>query len=234
MALLAVCSLIFAFRLGKSLAGVTEVPVTIVVTDTVQEILVTELPVTRIVVETTEIPVEVTRVVIETTEIPVEVTRVITETTEIPMEVTRVITETTEIPVEVTRIVVETIPLEVTRIVEVPPEVIVTPGVGRGCTRFNLEIGRDKERGTPGDGTYIMQEVTGQLIATWLAKDGWLDSGWLRNVPLSRSPVHILVFFYPAVGGGPIQLEILNPAPGLSYGWLANDLCHAIEIQFPE
>lgn len=185
--------------------GVTEVPVTTIVTDTVE--------VTRIVTE------------IEVTEVPV--TRVITATVE--TEVTRIVEK--ELPV--TRIVTETEQIVVTKIVPIPPKVTVTPGNGRGCTRFDLEIGRNKLDGTPEDGIYIMQELPGHRLAIWSAQQGWLDSGWLRNLPLSRETVHVQVFFYPTAGGDPIQLEILNPAPGTPYGWLANDVCHAVELQFP-
>lgn len=152
----------------------------------------------------------------------VVVTKIVTET----------ITETLVTVQPVTQTVTMTEFIEVTRVVIIPP--IPEPGEGQGCTRFDLEIGRNQIDGTPEDGTYIMQEPSGHQLATWTAEKGWLDSGWLRNLPLSRSEVYVRVFFYPAAGGGPIPLEILNPAPGTINGWLANHICHAIEIQFPE
>ncbi|WP_420645154.1 hypothetical protein [Candidatus Leptofilum sp.] len=187
---------------------------------------VTEVPVTVVVYD----EIEVTRIVSEVGVTEVPVTRIVNET----VEVTRIVPEEVVTEVPVTRIVTETEQIVVTKIIPVPPEVTVTPGSGRGCTRFDLEIGRNQVDGTPEDGIYMMQEPSGHQLATWTAKQGWLDSGWLRNLPLSRSEVQVQVFFYPTVGGGPIPLEILNPAPGTTNGWLANDVCHAIEIQFPE
>ncbi|MBK8900143.1 MAG: hypothetical protein IPM53_03080 [Anaerolineaceae bacterium] len=203
---------------------------TVEVTRVVSQAVVTEQPVTRIV----EKMVEVTSVVPEVVVTEFPVTRIVTETAEIEKEVTRIVPEVVVTEIPVTRLVKEVVQIEVTKIVAVPAEITVTPGNGRGCTRFDLEVGRNKISGTPEDGIYIMQEPSGHRLATWTAKQGWLDSGWLRNLPLSRTEVHVQVFFYPATGGGPIPLEILNPAPATADGWLANDICHAIEIQFPE
>lgn len=214
----------------------------------------TELEVTRI-VEVTTTPgsavapepgatVEVTRVVTQI----VPVTTVITETVEVtPAEpVTTVITKTVETTreVEVTRIVpvttvvtntVETIRV-VTRVVELPPP---SPEYdGQGCTRFNLEVGRNRFDGTPVDGTYYIVERPFDryvnVIASWAARQGYLDSGWIENIPLSTESVHVQVWFYPAPYGLPILLEIVNPAPGTPYGWLTRNVCHALELQFPE
>jgi hypothetical protein len=208
----------------------------------------TELEVTRIVeaeVEITrEVEVEVTRVVgeVEVTrlvEAEVEVTRLVeVEVTRVvgEAEVTRIVEEEVEVTriveaqVEVTRIVGEEV--EVTRIVEVPPPP-PPPGEGEACTRINLEVGRDRVRGTHGDGIYVIRELSGHEVVRWSARDGWLDSGWLRDLPISRYVVHVQAFFYPATGGGPLLLEIVNPAPNSNYGWLQNGVCHSIEVQFP-
>lgn len=214
--------------LGFLIRGCTGPTTEVEVTRVVSQAEVTERPITRIVEEV----VEVTRLVPELVITEIPVTRIVTA--EVKIEVTRVVPEliVTELPV--TRVVREVEQIEVTKIVSVPPEITVTPGNGRGCTRFDLEIGRNQVNGTPEDGIYIMQEPSGHRMATWTAKQGWLDSGWLQNLPLSRSEVEVQVFFYPTNGGGPIPLEILNPAPGSANGWLANDICHAVEIQFPE
>ena len=191
---------------------------------------ITEVPVTT----TGQEVVEVTRLVPEIVVTEIPVTRIVTETAEIEVAVTRIVPEAVVTEVPVTRIVREVEQIVVTKIVAVPPEITITPGNGRACTRFDLEVGRNNVDGTPEDGIYMMQELSGHRIATWTAQKGWLDSGWRQNLPISRNEVHVQVFFYPAAGGGPIQLEILNPAPGTPYGWLANDICHAVEIQFPE
>jgi hypothetical protein len=225
--LLAVLLLLF---LGFLIRGCTGPTTTIQVTRIVPQNEVVELPVTRIVEEMIEVTRWVPEIVI--TEIPI--TRIVTETAEIEIEITRLVPELVVTEIPVTRVVREVSQIEVTRIIPVPPEITVTPGNGRGCTRFDLEIGRNQADGTPEDGIYIMQEPSGHRLANWTAKQSWLDSGWLHNLPLSRSEVQVQVFFYPTNGGGPIPLEILNPAPGSANGWLANDICHAIEIQFPE
>ncbi|WP_420630104.1 hypothetical protein [Candidatus Leptofilum sp.] len=146
--------------------------------------------------------------------------------------VTETITETLVTVQPITQTVTMTEFIEVTRVIIIPPDPI--PGEGEGCTRFDLEMGRNQVDGTPEDGTYILQEPSGHRLATWTAKQGWLDSGWLHNLPLSQDVVHVQVYFYPASGTGPIPLEILNHAPDLPYGWVSNDQCHAVEIQFPE
>lgn len=157
---------------------------------------------------------------------------------ESPITNTRIVTETiTEIVVTVqpiTQTVTTTQFIEITRVVVIPPPPPDPSGEGQGCTRFNLEVGRDKETGTPVDGIYIMQELSGHRVATWQAEKGWLDSGELRDLPITQNEVHVRVFFYPANGSGPIELEILNPAPNLPYGWISSKECHAVELQFPE
>jgi len=195
--------------------------------------------VTTVITETVEVEVEVTRLV----EVPgPEVTRLMTvEVPGPPTVVTTVITEQVPGPeVEVTRVVTEPGPeTEVTRIVT---RVVVVPppppeGVGEGCARFNLELGRNRESGAPLAGTYVMVQQPfdpdGNVVATWEAGVGALDSGWLTGLPLADEAVYVKVFFYPSPYGTPIPLEIVNPAPGTTYGWLANGVCHSVEIQFP-
>jgi hypothetical protein len=93
--------------------------------------------------------------------------------------------------------------------------------------------GRDRYRGSL-DGVYVLHDVTGGQIASWTAAEGALDSGWINGLPLSFPTVHVRVVFYPRYGGGsPIQMEIVNPAPGTPYGWLTQGACHSIEIQYP-
>jgi len=111
----------------------------------------------------------------------------------------------------------------------------VTPThTGSVCTRFDLEEGRDALTGVPTDGRFEMRESTGGLVATWTARRGDVDSGWIRGLEISRESVWVTVTFYPADGGTPVSMEILNPAPGTPYGWLARGVCHAVELQLPE
>ncbi|GIK58435.1 MAG: LysM peptidoglycan-binding domain-containing protein [Chloroflexi bacterium] len=108
-----------------------------------------------------------------------------------------------------------------------------TVQVDRSCARFNFMQGRDRYRGAM-DGIFVLIDVTGGQIASWTARPGAVDSGWINGLPLSHPSAHVRVVFYPRYGGGsPIQMEIVNPAPGTPYGWLTQGACHAIEIQYP-
>lgn len=103
----------------------------------------------------------------------------------------------------------------------------------RSCARFNFMQGRDRHRGAM-DGIFVLVDVTGGQIASWTAREGAVDSGWINGLPLSYPSAHVRVVFYPRYGGGsPIQMEIVNPAPGTPYGWLTQGACHSIEIQYP-
>ncbi len=162
----------------------------------------------------------------------------VTNTVEI--ETTRIITHAVEItstptptPITVTEPVTNTVVI-VKTIIYAPPPPTYTPEAGDACTRFNLEEGRNKESGALDSGLFVMSEISGRVVATWKAERGWKDSGWLQGFKISADTVHVGVQFYPDFGGYPIQMEIVNPAPGTDFGWLANGICHAIEIQFPE
>lgn len=105
------------------------------------------------------------------------------------------------------------------------------------CTRFNLELGRDSKTGSVVPGVYKMFEhSTGSELASWEAKAGWKDSGWLEDIKLAHADgTYVEVYFYPTSGTpGSVKLEIINPAPGTSFGWLSPGICHAIELQFPQ
>ncbi len=45
--------------------------------------------------------------------------------------------------------------------------------------------------------------------------------------------VHVQVFFVKGDGSPPIEMTILNPAPGTNYGWLTRGKCHALEVAWP-
>ncbi|MCP5097563.1 MAG: LysM peptidoglycan-binding domain-containing protein [Chloroflexi bacterium] len=101
------------------------------------------------------------------------------------------------------------------------------------CTRFNFLVGRDSERGSSA-GVYVMNEVTNGSLVSWHANEGDKDSGWINGFPISYESVHVTVWFYADGGDGtPIEMEIVNPVPNTSTGWLTRGTCHAIEIQYP-
>jgi hypothetical protein len=101
------------------------------------------------------------------------------------------------------------------------------------CARFNFLQGRDQATGSRSAGRYEMRETLGGLVATWEAKAGDKDSGEITGIAIARPSVHVTVTFFPADGSAPIQMEIVNPAAGTSFGWLARDMCHSVEIQYP-
>ena len=101
------------------------------------------------------------------------------------------------------------------------------------CARFNFLQGRDRATGSRSAGRYEMKETLGGLVTSWEAKAGDKDSGEITGLAISRQSVHVTVTFFPADGSAPIQMEIVNPAGGTSFGWLSRDMCHSVEIQYP-
>ena len=97
------------------------------------------------------------------------------------------------------------------------------------CLRINFDIGPDSAR----RGTYVVQEVGGRVLATWWAEEGWMDSGWVRDIDITFPAVYVQVFFVKGDGSPPIEMTILNPAPDTTYGWLARGRCHALEVAWP-
>jgi LysM repeat protein len=108
---------------------------------------------------------------------------------------------------------------------------------GTACARINFLKGLDRYTGSPADGTYVISEFNGRGgLASWKARAGDVDSGWIEDINITFPQVHVVVSFYPADGGRPVVMQIVNPAPESDYedfGWLARGTCHAIEIQYP-
>lgn len=110
-----------------------------------------------------------------------------------------------------------------------------TPTTNGVCTRFSLYQGRNAATGAGVAGRYEMREVTtGGLLASWEASGQATVSDWITDLPqVADSGSWVEVNFYPGGEETAVPLEILNPAPNTSYGWVANGQCHAIELQFP-
>jgi hypothetical protein len=100
---------------------------------------------------------------------------------------------------------------------------------GRACLRINFEVSGDLAQA----GTYEVAEVSGRSLASWEARAGWQDSGWIYDLEISYEAVHVNVFYHPADGSDSITMAIFNPAPGTEYGWVARDICHAVEVGWP-
>lgn len=112
---------------------------------------------------------------------------------------------------------------------------LYTPNKLPGCSRFNLDLGRNAQTGAGVNGRYVMIEITtGSALANWDAESWWVDSGWIREIPLAHfDGSWVDVYFHPEGDLAPVKLEVINPAPDTQHGWLAPGVCHAIELQFP-
>jgi cell division septation protein DedD len=97
------------------------------------------------------------------------------------------------------------------------------------CFRINFEMSGDSAQ----EGVYEVREVGGRLLYTWYAQEGWQDSGWVYGIDISFKNVYIEVFFVPE-DGPRINMDIMNPSPGTSYGWLSRGQCHALEVGWPD
>ena len=111
----------------------------------------------------------------------------------------------------------------------VPTETPVSVPPDDACLRFNFDIGGDEAR----EGTFVAQEVGGRILATWSARDGWQDSGWIEGIQISHQAVYVDVYWISPDGSERIKMKMLNPAPGTEHGWVARGMCHALEIEWP-
>lgn len=103
----------------------------------------------------------------------------------------------------------------------------------KSCMRFNFLVGKDAKTGSR-DGVFVLFEDTNGALASWYGPDGATDSGWINGFNITHPEVHVKVLFYPNDGKAvPVLMNIVNPAPGSSYGWLSRGRCHAIEIEYP-
>lgn len=84
------------------------------------------------------------------------------------------------------------------------------------------------------DGRYLVREASGRLLTTWYAEDGWVDSGWIREIEISFPSVHVQVYFIENETSPLIEMRIVNHAPGTAYGWVSGGMCHAIEVAWPD
>jgi hypothetical protein len=96
--------------------------------------------------------------------------------------------------------------------------------------RINFEVAGHSAR----RGLYVVQELGGNVIASWYALDGWSDSGWFENVEISAEFVKLRVLYYPGPNTNPTEMRILNPAAGSKYGWASHEIGHAIEVAWPD
>jgi hypothetical protein len=121
-----------------------------------------------------------------------------------------------------------TVPATVTQTVA-PPEA-TKRSREPACVRINFEVsGQDATRGL-----YVVQEVGGKVLATWYAEDGWQDSGWFTDIDISHENVFVRVLYYSSPDAAPVEMKILNPAPGTPYGWMSWGMCHALEVAWPD
>ncbi len=98
------------------------------------------------------------------------------------------------------------------------------------CLRINFEVSGDEAR----RGLYIVQEIGGRVLASWYAEEGWMDSGWIKEIDITHENVYVQVLYYSGPGADPVELKIVNHAPDSPYGWLSWGMCHALEVAWPD
>ena len=101
------------------------------------------------------------------------------------------------------------------------------------AARIDFDQSEDSAR----EGWYVIQEVDGKRLAAWYALEGYQDSGWINDLAISREAVHVRVLYYPPGSDAstePTAMKILNHAPGEEYGWLARNMGHALEVEWPD
>ncbi len=112
-------------------------------------------------------------------------------------------------------------------------ETMANTSLNRACAQFSFQQGKDAHLGSM-PGVYALYDVTGGQIAAWSAPEGVLTSGWINDLSLIFESVYVQVIFYPRHGNGDFFfMDMVNPAPGVSQGWLTRGMCHSLEIQYP-
>jgi hypothetical protein len=79
-----------------------------------------------------------------------------------------------------------------------------------------------------------VQEIGGRVLASWYAEEGWMDSGWIKEIDITHENVYVQVLYYSGPGADPVELKIVNHAPDSPYGWLSWGMCHALEVAWPD
>lgn len=103
------------------------------------------------------------------------------------------------------------------------------PSPQHACLRINFEVSGDVALA----GTYEVIESSGRFLTSWDAKAGWQDSDWIRDVEISFEAVYVKVLYHAGAGAAPVEMRIVNPAPGTEFGWVARGMCHAVEVAWP-
>jgi hypothetical protein len=95
--------------------------------------------------------------------------------------------------------------------------------------RINFEVSGHKAK----PGLYVVREANGNELATWHARGGEVDSGWINNLEITRETVWVEVLYYPGPNAAPVTMKILNHAPDQVYGWVSQGIGHALEVAWP-
>ncbi len=96
--------------------------------------------------------------------------------------------------------------------------------------RINFEVSGHRAK----PGLYVVREDNGNELASWHARGGEVDSGWINNLEITRKTVWVEVLYYPGPNAAPIVMKILNHAPGQVYGWVSRGIGHALEVAWPD
>jgi len=80
----------------------------------------------------------------------------------------------------------------------------------------------------------VREVATGRELTRWHGSAGQRDSGWIGCIPISYKAVHVEVWYDAGDGMPQTKMRILNPAPHTEFGWLARDVSHALEVEWPD
>jgi len=104
-----------------------------------------------------------------------------------------------------------------------------------GSSGTATRIGFEFPNGMARAGRYVVKDVfSGTNVAEWQTPGGSWDSGWLTDLEITGEETWVEVLYYASPGMEPINMRILNHAPETEYGWLARDIEHALQVEFPD
>lgn len=96
------------------------------------------------------------------------------------------------------------------------------------AVKINFEMGGQKAR----KGTYVIEDLDGNQIATWYAREGEVDSGWFEDLDFQLETILVRVYYYSEPGAKAVLMRILNHHPDRYYGWISQGIPHSLEVAF--
>jgi hypothetical protein len=98
------------------------------------------------------------------------------------------------------------------------------------AARINFEMAGHRAR----PGLYVIVTREGKELASWYARGGETDSGWISDLTLPYRKVWVEVLYYSGPGANPARMRMLNNLPPKRFSWLARNTAHALEVAWPD